>query len=131
MEIRFFGQKDNDFKDLNSMAMKHNMAPLKLENIPVLGIVAEKHNEIVAMGFLRQCEGYYGVVDSIITNTDSKPQDRNAALNLIFQELINMAKELHIRNLIGFSRETSTVERSKAFGFKEIEHRLMSLEIEG
>lgn len=144
MDIRIF-KKDEDFKILREMANKRDLKHLDSEEIPVLGVLVSQKRVVVkvataqsetkdmpvAIGFLRQCEGFYAIMDSVITNPDATREERHEALQMVFEELINLAKGMGVFRIIGFSVDQGIMERSKTFGFKEINQTVLGLDIKG
>lgn len=130
MKTRLFNMAD-DLETLEELSLKNDMSQIIPEEIPVMGIVIEKDDSVIAMGFLRQCEGYVGIMDSVITDPQTKSEDRNQALNILFEEVIKLAGSINIHHLIGFTVHPGMCERSKRFGFSEIKHKILSLEIRG
>lgn len=129
MEVRMFDRK-NDYQALYDLCLEHDMK-IEDEEMPALGVVIENENQLIAMGFVRQCEGNVGIMDSVITNPKASSADRNKALNLLYRTVIELAKEWNISHLIGFSRDVGIIERSKKFGFMEINQTILSLQIRG
>lgn len=130
MKARLFKMID-DLETLKELSEKNEMLDINPEEIPVMGVVIENNDSVIAMGFLRQCEGYVGIMDSVITDPQTKSEDRNQALNILFEEVIKLAGSINIHNLIGFTVHPGMCERSKRFGFVEIKHKILSLEIRG
>lgn len=130
MESRLFSL-EKDLLALNELLVKRDMSPFTAQEVPILGVVVEKDSSVIAMGFIRQCEGFIGIFDSIITNPNLTSKERDSALNVLYGEIISLAKSVNILKLIGFSLHNSIVERSKAFGFIETNHKLLSLKIRG
>lgn len=130
MEARLFN-REIDLKKLNGLCEKNNMISFNIEDLPVMGIVIEKKKNLIAMGFLRQCEGFYGIMDSVITEPSANSKDRHEALNLLYEEIIKLARSMNISSLIGFSANPGIIDRSKYFGFMEMNHKLLSLKIRG
>lgn len=118
-----------DFNTINEWRMKRNIRHASPVEVPALGFMATKNAEPVAAAFLRQCEGSYGMIDCIITNPQAESNDRHEALDLLFKELIETAKQINLSELIGFSIDVSTLERSKEHGFKESQFKLMTMSL--
>ena len=130
LEIRRY-QHDKDFKILNDLRLKRNLEKTPEKEIPILGLVVTDKSTVVGMGFLRKCEGDYGILDSVITNPDCNSEQRHKALDMIFTEIIYLSKTINIYNLIGFSSDWGMIRRSYNFGFKKSDHHVLSLSIGG
>lgn len=86
------------------------------EELPEIGFVVEGEAPI-AIGFLRRMEGPFAIVDGYITNPTMGKYDRNHALTLLTNTIIEKAKELKIKRLLGFSSDNSILLRSLKHGF--------------
>jgi len=118
MELKLFSSKY--LADINKWLTAHGKTQVELVDMPSLGFVAEN----VAAGFLRQGE-YMGVIDAIITNPEASSEDRNLALDLIFERLVITSKQCNIKVLFGFSEDEHTLSRSERYGFKKSDMTLM------
>lgn len=105
---------------------KHAMSVELANELPEVGYVAYNHTEPVAMGFLRRVEGDVGMIDSLITNPYSAKVDRNVAMDAIFNQLIETAKEFGLKSLIGYSQDDNTLTRARRYGFSEQPYAVMS-----
>jgi len=100
------------------------------DELPEIGYLAMCDNLPVAAGFVRRCEGGYGILDSFVTNPDAPSEIRNEALDLLASRLIEVAKNSNIKKLLASSLDKNTIERSIRFGFKALPHTLLGLKIE-
>lgn len=87
-----------------------------IQDLPRIGYIVLDGENPVAAGFLRQCEGNYGVLDSFITDPTAPPEDRDKAMDLLMNRLINHSKKAGIKQLIGFTVDQFTLSRAKKFG---------------
>ncbi len=105
---------------------QHKMDVGLADQLPEVGYVAYRHTEPVAMGFLRRVEGDCGIIDSLMTNPHASKADRNEALDAIFSQLIETAKELGIKSLLGYSKDANTLMRARRYGFSDQPYAVMS-----
>lgn len=104
-----------------------DMDPTLVNDLPHLGYIVEG----IAAGFLRQCEGPYGLIDGYITNPTKTSEERNEALDIITESLINDAKAKGINHLLAFTRDNGILERAKKHGFAHLPHHFMVFEHKG
>lgn len=83
----------------------------------------------IAAGFIRRVEGSFGLFDSLVTNPDSTPEERNSALDIVVNQLLTEAKARGMKKLIAFSEDKNTLLRSERFGFVKLSHTLIALDI--
>lgn len=102
-----------------------------LHNLPKLGVLTTLGEYTVAAAFLRIIEGNKStaILDSLITNAELLPTIRNDALNQTVSELLKLAKEQGITKIIAFSTDKNTLMRAKRFGFEELPHQVITLDI--
>jgi hypothetical protein len=81
--------------------------------------------EPVAVAFLRQSEGGVGILEGLATNPDASGSDRNNAIDCLIEMIVLAAEKLEIRYLLSYSRDKSTLERSKKHGFDVVPQTLI------
>lgn len=101
---------------LCSWLAARDMDTMLIHDLPKIGYVAVKDGNIVAAGFLRQCEGAHGILDSFITDPTAPSEDRDNAMDLLVNRLINHSKKAGLKQLLGFSVDSFTLSRVKRFG---------------
>lgn len=84
--------------------------------VPQVGLIEEG----VAVGFLYQADGALGLLDGYVSNPEAKPEDRHKALNDITVELMRIANENGINNVIALTRDPSIAMRATMHGFKDL-----------
>lgn len=126
MDWRWFTRAD--LPTLNEWRLIRDLAPVELEELPSKGIVVANHTSPIAAGFLRITEGL-GIFDSMITNPEMPAETRHEALEMLFKELLELARIYSLKQLIGFSVEASMIERSKRFGFAESPYKLVTIKL--
>lgn len=102
-----------------------------IQDLPRTGYVAIEDGQVIAAGFLRHCEGSHGLLDSFITDPTAPPKDRDKAMDLLLNRLINHSKKLGIKQLIGFSVDSFTLSRAKRFGMQATPFTTLVLPLKG
>ena len=115
---------------LRSRGMHKEIHDISIE-LPQIGYIVEKDSYAVASGFLRVIEGNVAMLDSLVTHADCTPVDRDTAIDMVVQALISKAKELNIKQIIAFSRDKNTLERSLRHGFVRQDHAFIALDLSG
>lgn len=87
-----------------------------IQELPKIGYIVLDGENPIAAGFLRQCEGYNGILDSFISDPTAPAEDRDKAMDLLLNRLINHSKKVGIKLLIGFTVDSFTLSRAKKFG---------------
>lgn len=95
------------------------------EELPEVGFVVYEEDFFIAAGFLRKCEGGYGMMDSYITDPKMPPLLRNQALDMITKRLVKAAKSLQMKQVVGFCLDGNTISRSQRHGFVLTEHKVI------
>ena len=126
MDWRWFTREDLPM--LNDWRLQRDLMPVELNELPSKGVVVVNHTSSIAAGFLRITEGL-GIFDSMITNPEMPAETRHAALEVLFDSLLELAKIYSLKQLIGFSVEASMIERSKRFGFVESPYKLVTMKL--
>ena len=108
---------------LNHWLCIHGQAPRERLDLPLKGFYVEIDNIPVAAGYLRKCEGNYGMIDSVVTNPTSKPEVRDQALNYLIEMLLTQAYKMSMKVVTAFTFDDHTVERAKRYGFEVLPHK--------
>lgn len=116
--------KPEDISLINEWLVFRKKKPVKLEELPAIGFIAKKDEDLIAAGFLRKCEGI-GMIDSIVSNPVMSSALRNEALDMIFNRLIHVSELHDIKILMGTSIDDHTILRSERFGFQKSPMSLM------
>lgn len=106
---------------------KREKDPKEIYNLPEVGFLAFEEDYFIGAGFLRKCEGNYGMFDSYVTDPEMPAILRNQALDIITKRLISIARDMGIKHLIAISVDTNTIMRSQRHGFVLLpEHKLLT-----
>lgn len=95
----------------------HNLNEELVHTLPQFGLIAFERELPIAAGFIRQVEGNYAILDSIISNPTADPSLRHRALDLIYKKCIHIAKLNGITRLIGTTADHGILTRSLNHGF--------------
>lgn len=104
---------------VNKWLARRGRSPVELSALPKLGYYVPG----VAAGFVRSCEGGFGIVDSLVSNSLVSSKSRNAAFEAIYKEILSNP---NFNKLIGFTVDEGALIRAKALGFKEIAYTVLS-----
>lgn len=111
---------------LKTVLNLRHMEEFFVETVPYLGAVAIQDNSPVALFFLRVIEGAeLGMFDCIISNPTFSPELRNEGLDLVTIELLKLASENRMSNLIAYTSDESTIERLCRHGFTLTPHTIL------
>lgn len=103
-----------------------------VETLPRIGaMVCHENGKPIAAGFLRKIEGSYGMFDGLISNPEASSTIRNEALNMVMTYIIEQARKLKLKNVVGYSIDKSALERSRKHGFYPLPHSVVALELGG
>lgn len=115
---------------ISEWLVKRGLTVPKVEQYPKVGFIVRNHREQpIAAGHLRMVEGGYAQLDGLVSNPDASPKDRNQALDLVVETLLNHAKQLGITEVISFTIDKSIEKRSTKHGFKAVPHRLIVVDL--
>lgn len=104
---------------INRWLTKRGRSEVRFSDLPHTGYYVPG----VAVGFVRECEGGYGIVDSLVSNPLASAQSRHKAFEAIYKEILSNPK---FKKLIGFTVDEGALNRAKAHGFKEIAYTVLS-----
>lgn len=114
------------YKSLQELIQVHGIEGVKVEALPKLGYGVISDNQLIAAGFIRLMEGgEFGMLDGYITNPKFSPKQRNQALDLLTQKMINVAKDNQLKKIFAFTKEGCILTRAKNHGFTHLPHALM------
>lgn len=108
----------------NWLAKRETYCPPR-EELPDIGFHVCVDGKPVAAGYLRKCEGDYGMIDSLATDPDASATDRDKALNYLVEQLILAAHKNHMKVLVSFSFDQNTIDRARGYGFEVLPHKTL------
>jgi hypothetical protein len=127
--------KTEHFEDLIAMHVGQgsDMASIITKaTLPKLGYIAYNDEmEPIAAAFLRQVEGGYGQLDTMVSNSQLSGMIRHNALSMIVDSLISDARALNLQGLICYTRDESVIRRAQSIGFHLCPHAVISLDLKG
>lgn len=100
-----------------------------IDHLPEYGVLICSEDRPVAVGFVRKCEGNFAIFDSMVTNPQVHGSIRNEAMDVLFESLLELASQLEITRILGFSIDENTIVRSQKFGFQRLPYAVMSLNL--
>ena len=113
------------------LLLSRNMADTHANSLPKLGVIVISGQQTLAAGFLRRIEGEdkSAILDSLITNPTLDPDLRNRALDHLVNNLLKLAQANGITNILAFSTDKNTLMRAERFGFVELPHQVITLDL--
>lgn len=118
MRVVKFNKNKHFTAMLECLAARQAYRPLTSE-MPKIGYIAIEGEKLIATAFLRKVEGGHGMLDGVSSNPTATSAQRHQGIDLVFQAVVNKAKEMGLPHLIGMSRDAGTIERSHKYGFKK------------
>jgi len=115
------------FKYLQRFFEHRELDKALLEDLPEHGYMAYLEDFPIACGFLRRCEGNFGIIDGFCSDPKMPGSLRHEALDLITSKLIRDAKELKLKGLLAITVDKSIIKRSIRHNFKKSDQVVMSL----
>lgn len=113
--------------DLNQWLYARDRAGVSEGDIPKIGYIVLKDSIPVCAAFLRECEGGVGMLEGLVSNPDLPLFTRHLGVECVIDRLLQEAKSRHIRRLVSFSVDDSTVKRVSKRGFQKQPHVVMTL----
>ena len=117
------------YTQLIHILYSHNTYVPTKEEMPKVGFIAFDGETPISFCFLRMVEGGVALIDSYTSNPECSRELRHEGNDLVVKACINEAKELKLRNLIAFTVDASTIERSYTHGFVELQHTCIGLDL--
>lgn len=114
---------------LVSWLVLRGLKPSLALNLPEIGFIVYEDINPIACAFLRKVEGMIGICDGLCTNPKASGEARNLANDMLVQQLLETAKTLSMRNLIAWSEDKNTLERSVRHGFKPLPSALITYDL--
>ena len=105
---------------LNGWLLTRSLLPVAASALPKVGFIILHEGTPIAVAFLRQCEGLFGLYDSQATNPEVASHLRHEALDLLHELICNAAKCLGFTRLVAQTSDKSTIERSQRYGFRQL-----------
>lgn len=119
--------RKSDLEALNLWLYSRDRKGVEEGDLPNIGYIAFKNSHPVCAAFLRVCEGGVGMLEGLVSNPDLPLFTRHLGIESVIDRLILTAKEKHIRRLVSFSVDESTIKRVSKRGFKKQPHVVMTL----
>jgi hypothetical protein len=125
MELSVHTYEAHHYTLINDWLQERQLSTILPFELPQDGIMIYGRNGYIAGGFIRKCEGGIALVDSYITNPNVDGKVRDAALDLMTNELLRVAKERGYTRMIAFTEDLHTFERGLAHGFDVIDQAML------
>lgn len=124
LTVKYFDH--DDLSHLNDWLRAREHKPSEMSDLPAVGFVASDGDFRIATCFLRRCEGNYGILDGLATNPEASSELRNAAIDAVVSAICDEAKQREITNLVAWTIDKGTLERSFRHGFVQSHFALIT-----
>lgn len=114
---------------LNAWLEYYGEPLVTVKDLPEIGYQADLNGKMVAVAFIRRCEGNIAILDSLCTNPIKSSQVRHEAIDLLVNKIIWKCEELKLKSLFAFTVNKGILERSEKHGFVESKHIVISREV--
>jgi len=118
-----------DMITLNDWLEARGISHVPVEEMPELGFMSFKEGRPVAAGFLRRCEGNYGIFDGLTTNPNVSGAIRHECIDAVVERIVLEAKKLGLKSIVALSVDDGTLMRAKRHGFLDLPHKAISLSL--
>lgn len=123
--IAIFPFKFRHLSAIQELAEMHGGEHLKhvtMKELPKIGFIAFLGKTPIACGFLRRVEPNYGIFDSFFTNPYMGATYRHDGLSKVWAALMEEAKDLKLKTIIGFTKDKGMFQRAAEDGFQVSDH---------
>jgi hypothetical protein len=104
---------------------RRGMAAEALDNIPHKGRIIYYNARPIAIGFIRDVEGGFAMIDGYLADPDSDVNIRSKCLDLLTLDLFEYAKSLKLNKIFAFTVNKKTIKRALKLGFNKQKHTLI------
>lgn len=117
MSSRLF-KKNKDYDIVLSWWNEHNAVPADLDFLSDYGvIVSNGDKDIASLWFYPVVSAKFGIILSPVTNPDTTKEERNEALNLCFNSIHDLAKDLGFTTIMCWSNVPPVENRLNDLGY--------------
>jgi len=96
-----------------------------LDEIPHKGRIIYYNAKPMAIGFIRDVEGGFAMIDGYLGDPDSDANTRSKCLDLLTLDLLEYAKSLRLNKIFAFTVNKKTIRRALKLGFHKQKHTLI------
>lgn len=121
--------EDQDLHHINKWLQEHKRPEVDPYDVPDIGFMANFKNRPIAAGFLRQIEGENALFDSLISNPGATSEFRHIAIDMVVNEIVRIARERGIRQILAFSIDEGTLKRAIRHNFVKLPHTVIALDL--
>src|SRR4051812_14294737 len=109
MRARFF--QEEDLAQINDWYAIRQMPPMKAAILPKFGLIVDG----ACAGFLYQTDSAMSMLDGFIANPLASGEERERALDLVTEGLMERAKELGFLTVVAQTKRGAIRERCKKY----------------
>ncbi len=108
--MRIRAMRKSDLRQVNKWLEGRNLKPRAHVDFPIRSFIIPG----VAIACIRDCEGGYGMFDSLATNPWVSPEVRHRASVALWEKILSIPE---FTTIVGFTNDTGTLERALRHGF--------------
>lgn len=124
--IQPFAMTHELYNKLVGWLQRRAMPATDLDNLPHKGKIIYYMGAPVAIGFIRDVEGGFAMIDGFLADPDCDVNIRSECLDLLTFELIDLAKSLRLNKIFALTTNRKTIKRAQKLGFHKQKHVLIS-----
>lgn len=121
--------KDSDLPILNEWLRARGAPEVDDEGVPALGFICFEGGDPVCAGFLRRCEGNWGIIEGMTSNPDIPSPLRHRALDALILTINKQAQAFEMTNLLAWTQDASTLVRSARHGWVQLQQTLIAKDL--
>jgi hypothetical protein len=125
MDIQTYSEDIHYVPIIRALHARDTYIPM-ISEMPAIGFLAYDGDTLVSYCALRMVEGNSAIVDGLTSNPECTSDQRHEGNDLVINACIDKAKSLNLRNLIAFTVDKATKERSIKNGFEELHHTCLT-----
>lgn len=106
---------------------------LTADALPMVGFIAyhvtDRASTPVCAGFLREVEGGYGQLDTLVTNANLPGAIRHLGVSKVVDALIAQARKWELHGLICLTNDAGILKRAESLGFHVLNQTPIALKL--
>jgi hypothetical protein len=127
IETKRFTLEQSSYQMLKAWMNAYALDLNDLDTLPKLGLGVWYQGKCVGVAFIREVEGYKGLIDGFICDPDLLGEDRSKCLDLLILDLLKLARAHRMTGLIGLSVNKRVMSRALRLGFDVRPHKVVSI----
>lgn len=121
MNCRKFSLK-KDYNDISDWYLLRRSPPVPKEALPKTGFIVENDNKKICACWLYKTDSNVCLIETLISDPRAKSEERNEAINLVVNNLVDNAKKDGYKIILITSKHNNVIKRAKSlFNFEELQ----------